>query len=122
MSLTMRLGKRGNLLQPGPDAYSQVPSSAPSCVAVLCTALGELPLPELVLAVLPRLYRLTRSTFYFVLLLFAVLMKPAAAHLHLSQSYPCTCNGALLLLRSALVFGRELSFVTCLSVLMCRSC
>lgn len=24
MSLTMRLGKRGNLLQPGPDAYSQV--------------------------------------------------------------------------------------------------
>lgn len=24
MSMTMRLGKRGNLLQPGPDAYSQV--------------------------------------------------------------------------------------------------
>ena len=24
MSLQMRLGKRGNLLQPGPDAYSQV--------------------------------------------------------------------------------------------------
>ena len=24
MSLEMRLGKRGNLLQPGPDAYSQV--------------------------------------------------------------------------------------------------
>ncbi|KAL3156941.1 hypothetical protein ABBQ38_001200 [Trebouxia sp. C0009 RCD-2024] len=29
MSMTMRLGKRGNLLQPGPDAYSQVLLNSP---------------------------------------------------------------------------------------------
>jgi len=27
MSLEMRLGKRGNLLTPGPDSYSQVPTA-----------------------------------------------------------------------------------------------
>ena len=36
MSLAVRLGKRGNLLEPGPGAYSQVRMAAPVRSALAC--------------------------------------------------------------------------------------
>ena len=37
MSLAVRLGKRGNLLQPGPGAYSQVGAYITCCGLLICS-------------------------------------------------------------------------------------